>query len=174
MDIDRELFIPDGYDVKERIYKNDRHEILKAFSTKVGQDVVLKITRPTLKDIKQISKLSHEFNILKETDHPGIVKVHELLSSHKSVCLIEEYINSESLKSRLSRGKVSLEDFFHISIAVTEAITYIHQNGIIHKDINTNNILISDTNQVKIIDFGFSNYLTSLREYAPHGNSLLS
>ncbi len=156
MEIERDLFIPEGYNVKERIYQNDRHEILKAFSIKDEVDVVLKITRPSLKDIKQIAKLSHEFNILKETNHPRIIKVLELLSSDSAICLIEEYIKSESLKSRLFRGKFTLQDFFKVSIALCEAISYIHENGIIHKDINTNNILISDSNQIKLIDFGIA------------------
>ncbi|MBL0025591.1 MAG: AAA family ATPase [Saprospiraceae bacterium] len=165
MDIDRDLFLPEGYDIKEPIYKNDRHQIMKAFSSEIGKDVTLKITRPILKDIKQISKLSHEFNILREADHPGIIKVIELLSSDSSICLVEEYIVSESLKSRLSKGKLSFHDFFSVSIALCDALSYIHLNSIIHKDINTNNILITDENKIKLIDFGIAvNYQNETHE----------
>ncbi|MBC7886079.1 MAG: protein kinase, partial [Saprospiraceae bacterium] len=156
MEIENGLFIPSGYEIKDRIYKNDRHEIFKALQVTDGHEVVLKITRPSVKDIKQISKLSHEYNILKAADHPGLVKVYALFSAEKSVCLVEEYFHGESLKSRLFRAPLTLDEFFSVSIALSEVLSYIHINGIIHKDINTNNILIAEDNQIKLIDFGIS------------------
>ncbi|MFZ1748620.1 MAG: adenylate/guanylate cyclase domain-containing protein [Saprospiraceae bacterium] len=156
MEIDRGLVIPNGYEIMDRIYKNERHEIFKAFSKEYNRDVVLKITRPELKDIKEISKLSHEYQILKGTDHPGIIKVLELLSLKGTVCLVEEYISGQTLAARILKGGFSMDDFFDIATGLVEAVAYIHSKGIVHKDINPNNILISEKNEIILIDFGIS------------------
>ncbi|MBK9680772.1 MAG: AAA family ATPase [Saprospiraceae bacterium] len=159
------LFIPEGFDPLVTIYKDEGHEVIKAIDLKTNQEVVLKINRPENKDILKISKLSHEYNTLKKLDHDGVIKVYNLYSKLKSVCIVEEYFDGESLKSRLFKKPISLREFFHIALQLTDILAYIHSHGIIHKDINSNNILVSEANKVKLIDFGIStNFMNEEQE----------
>ncbi|MBK8349881.1 MAG: AAA family ATPase [Saprospiraceae bacterium] len=150
------LFIPKGYDPIQKLYKNEVHEIIKARSNADNCDVVLKITRPKIDNIKLISKLTHEYDIIKDLNFPSIIHVHRILSDGKSVCLVEEYCSGESLRSRIFNKGIVIKDFFEISINIAEALNYLYLHGIIHKDLNVNNILVYPDNKVKIIDFGIS------------------
>ncbi len=154
--IQSDLYIPDGFTPLANIYKDESHEIIKALRASDGQTVVLKISRPLNNDILKISKLSHEYNTLKKLDHDGIIKVINLYSKLKSVCIVEEFFDGEPLKARIFRQPLTLREFFSIALQLTDILTYIHANGYVHKDINTNNILISATNKIKLIDFGIS------------------
>lgn len=161
MEIEKGLEIPKGFHVHQRLFKNEKHEILKVTRDVDGQIMTLKITRPGVLDIMDLSKLSHEYNILKKLNHPGVLKVHTLLSSRKSVCLGQEYISGETLKSRIFRKPLSLTEFFDYSIQIADILIYIHEQGIIHKDLNTTNILITDEGKIKLIDFGISTNLNT-------------
>ena len=153
-DFEPGLVIPKGFKVHKRLHKNDKHEILLATRQVDGMEMTLKITRPGVLDFMDLSKLSHEYTILKELDHQGVLKVHALLTGRKSVCLCQEYIEGESLKMRIFRKALTLKEFFDISIQIVDILIYIHDQGIIHKDLNTTNILITSQNKVKLIDFG--------------------
>lgn len=150
------LYIPEGYSVLSSIYKDEVHEIIKAKKIADDQVVVLKINRPTNSDILKISKLSHEYHTLKILNHAGIIKVLGLHSRNKSVCIVEEYVDAETLKSRIFKQPFTVKEFFQIALQLSEILAYVHSQGIIHKDINSTNILISKSNEVKLIDFGIS------------------
>lgn len=154
--MDYGLYIPDGFVALESLYKDAGHEIIKAKNLLTDKLTILKISRPGNNDIQQLSKLSHEYNTLKKLDHPGIIKVQSLVTKNKTVCVIEEYFEGENLKSRLFRKPVSITDFFHISIQLAELLAYMHGQGVIHKDINSTNILVSEDDRIKLIDFGIS------------------
>ncbi|MEO5581767.1 MAG: AAA family ATPase, partial [Saprospiraceae bacterium] len=154
--IENGLYIPEGFSPVSTIYKDEGSEIIKAIRTVDNQEVVLKISRPNNNDILKISKFSHEYNTLKKIDHEGIIKVNNLYSKNKSVCIEEEYFDGEPLKMRIFRQPLSLREFFQIALQLTDILAYIHANGVVHKDINTSNILISSSNKVKLIDFGIS------------------
>jgi len=153
-DYETGLVIPNGFIVHKRLHKNDKHEILMVTRQVDGLDMTLKIIRPGVLDLMDISKLSHEYNILRLLDHPGVLKALTLLTERKSVCLGIEYIEGESLRSRIFSKPLSLEEFFDLSIQITDILIYIHHQGVIHKDLNTTNILVTPKNQVKLIDFG--------------------
>jgi predicted ATPase/class 3 adenylate cyclase len=153
---DHGLYIPEGFSVISTLYKDESHEIIKAVRLLDQLEVVLKISRPVTNDILQISKLSHEYNTLKSLDHEGVINVFSLYSKGKAICIEEEYFNGETLKARIFKQPFSVKDFFYVARQLTDILTYVHSQGIIHKDINSNNILISDSNKVKAIDFGIS------------------
>ncbi|MBK9735518.1 MAG: serine/threonine protein kinase [Saprospiraceae bacterium] len=150
------LFIPPGFEPLQHVHVNEVHDIIKAKRLLDNKDVILKISRPSVHDIKHISKLSHEYNILKVIDHPGVVKGLQILSEGNAVCLVEEFCEGESLRSKIFKNIITLRDFFDIAINIADALAYLHLNGIIHKDLNANNILVTSGNKIKIIDFGIS------------------
>ncbi len=162
---DTELFIPEGYIAKASLYKDQSQEIIKAENMLTGKPVVLKVSRPGNTDIIKIAKLSHEYNTLKNLQHDGIIKVQSIVSKNKAVCVVEEFFAGENLKSRIFRQPLSLNEFFNIADQLTDILIYLHGHNIIHKDINSTNIMINADNKVKLIDFGIStNYMNEEQE----------
>jgi len=68
-----------------------------------------------------------------------------------------EYVDGETLTQRIGRfSSLPVEDALYIFQTVTEAIHYIHGQGVLHRDIKSNNIKISSTGEVKLLDFGIA------------------
>ncbi len=111
-------------------------------------------------DKKNQGKLFFEFQILKNIDHPHIIRIHEVFNDPKNFYLITEYCEGGDLFSMIQKV-----DNFNEKIAarimkqVVSAVLYCHSNGIVHRDIKSDNILFLHNNinsSVKLIDFGIS------------------
>ena len=75
--------------------------------------------------------------------------------------MVMESFEGESLKERILREPLSMKEFFETAIGISEVLQYVHNVGIIHRDVNPSNILISREGKIKLIDFGISTTLHS-------------
>lgn len=117
-------------------------------------------------DKKNQGKMFFEFQLLKNIDHPHIIRIYEVYNDQKNFYLITEY----STLTRFCEGgdifsMIQKADNFNEKIAsrlmkqVVNAVLYCHLNGIVHRDIKSDNILLLQNNinsPVKLIDFGIS------------------
>jgi len=149
------------YTLIESLFRSERNEIKMAKRNSDGQTVILKQSVLLNENISRASKLAHEYEILKDLDHPGILKVLDILYDEKSVTLIQEYIDGSDLKSLVFNKKLTISGVMDIAVQLAEILHYLHQKGIIHKDINSGNILLAKNGTLKLIDFGISSDLYS-------------
>jgi serine/threonine protein kinase len=108
-----------------------------------------------------------EIKILAKLDHPNIVKLVKTVENQNSLNLVLEYIPGSSLMSYLKqRPKKRMDEAEAKSVfrQIMLALDYCHSQGIAHRDIKLENILIDSTNSVKLIDFGFSTCLAKDRK----------
>ena len=144
-----------GYSNFKQLVKNDHHEILKAHRTLDGETVIIK--RSLLyNNFNDSSKTGHEFEILKDLNHPGIPKAHELMFDGRQVALIREFGEGTDLREYLFRSKVPVLKTLKIVIQLSDILHYIHEKGIIHKDIKPGNIIINHADKIQLIDFAIS------------------
>jgi len=142
--------------VLKSLFKNERNEVLLAQRNTDSKTVILKQSRLENENISRVSKLAYEYGILKDLDHPGIPKAHGLLYDGKTVTLVQEFIPGTDLKSLIFKRKLSFSEVFNIAIQLADILAYLHQKGIIHKDINAGNLMLTDDGSLKLIDFGIS------------------
>jgi len=114
--------------------------------------------------------LGREITIAASLNHPYIVKLHnelvvvEDVNGHKRRCLLMEYIDGYNLKRHIDERDLTLKQMIDVSIRLCEGLDFLHQNGIIHRDIKPGNFMFTrDGKQVKILDFGLSESQTSWR-----------
>lgn len=88
--------------------------------------------------------------------HPNIVNVLDFFEANNTAYIVMEFLEGCTLKSFLhdSGEKVDIEIALHIITPVLEALTAVHKENIIHRDISPDNIFITSSNQIKLIDFG--------------------
>jgi len=120
----------------------------------------VKVLRKSHMDEDEKRMLFNEINILKEIDHPNIVKMYEFFEDDKRYYLVTEICKGGELFDEiLQRGKFSERDGAVLMKQVLSCINYCHSNNIVHRDLKPENILLEQNkefDQIKIIDFGTS------------------
>ncbi|KAL4427360.1 hypothetical protein ABPG74_002331 [Tetrahymena malaccensis] len=110
------------------------------------------------KDGEHLLNISREFFLLQSLKHPNVVRTYDLFIENKKCYIILDYVVGFSLQDYLEKHhKMSEEYTKFVIIESLKAIQYLHQKGICHRDITSNNILIDEKkNSIKLIDFSNS------------------
>lgn len=143
-------------------------EVYLAHDSKLGRKVALKVLpEECTKDEDRLRRFALEAKAASALNHPNIVTVYEIghTSSHEYIAT--EYVEGETLRSRLSRTRMSLRDVLDAAIQLAGALSAAHAAGIIHRDIKPENIMLRPDSYVKILDFG----LAKLTAFRPPGLS---
>ena len=124
--------------------------------------------RYKLRDEIRSENLLNELNILKLLDHENIIKLYENIQGTKMEFLVMEYGPKQMLSdfSKNYHHRRILEyEAKMIFQQVIEAVAYLHEENIVHRDLKMQNILIDERFQIKLIDFGFANFYNKHKKY---------
>eukprot|EP00918_Siedleckia_nematoides_P015026 GHVU01032597.1.p1 GENE.GHVU01032597.1~~GHVU01032597.1.p1 ORF type:complete len:371 (+),score=89.90 GHVU01032597.1:204-1316(+) len=120
------------------------------------------ISKRSLKKNSSSAALLKEVQLLKELDHPNIMKLYEFFEDAGYFYLVGElYTGGELFDEIISRKRFSEADAGRIVKQVLSGITYMHRNKIVHRDLKPENLLLESKGknaQIKIIDFGLSTH----------------
>ena len=110
-----------------------------------------------------ITKFADEAKRLAQMDRvPGVVRIFDTFSENNTSYIVMEYLDGENLKQRLEReGKIPVEEAVKLMIPILEALTEVHAVGLLHRDISPDNIFITNTGEVKLLDFGAARFATT-------------
>ncbi|KAI1732218.1 protein kinase domain-containing protein [Ditylenchus destructor] len=128
------------------------HEVA---NTKVAMKIV---DRRTL-DAENLVKIEREVEILQTLSHPSIVKLYEVIRTEKHIYIITEYIsNGELFDMLMDKGRQTEDESRRLFQQIVSAVAYCHAKGVVHRDLKAENLLLDRKGNIKLIDFGFSNY----------------
>ncbi len=166
------LYIP-GYQIISEIYQSIHTIIYKALRESDRQPVILKSLRSEYPKLEQVTRLRQEYQLTKNLKIKGIVKALDLIAFDNKFALVLEDFNGISLQDYFLFHSFSIKEILQIGIQLSVILTELHNNYIIHKDIKPQNILINtETNQVKINDFGIATRLSKETQSISHPNQL--
>lgn len=101
-------------------------------------------------------------HLAKFQNEQGIVKIFDSFEENDTAYIIMEYLDGETLATYLKREKtISEDDAVAMLMPVMESLQTVHEEGLLHRDIAPDNIFITKTGEVKLIDFGASRYATT-------------
>ncbi|MCU0440221.1 MAG: trifunctional serine/threonine-protein kinase/ATP-binding protein/sensor histidine kinase [Raineya sp.] len=119
--------------------------------------IVIKVLKSEFPSSKQIVQLKNELDYTTKIDISGIRKGYKHIKINNRHALLLEYFDGHSVKEAIKQKIFDLRSFLEMAIVITEVLGEIHQKNIIHKDLNSNNILIDMAKKsVRIIDFGMA------------------
>jgi eukaryotic-like serine/threonine-protein kinase len=134
-------------------------EVYRAEDTTLKRLVALKRLAPDLRaDARYRRRFLEEASQASRFSDAHIAALYDVLDEHGELFLIMEYVDGETLRQRLRRP-MSLDQFFTIAIESAQALAAAHDRGIVHCDIKPENIMLTATGQVKVLDFGVAKHL---------------
>jgi serine/threonine protein kinase len=105
-----------------------------------------------------VERFSREAQALAKLNHPHIVAIYDVGQTKSYFYFLMEYVAGANLRQVLQAGKLSPEEALQIVPQVCDALQYAHSQGVVHRDIKPENILLDQTGQIKIADFGLAKF----------------
>jgi serine/threonine protein kinase len=144
------------YDLISKIAEGGMGAVYKAKSRVTGQIVAIKIIPPdTAKNPILVRRFEQEFKAASLLDHPNVVKAIEYCGTGPSPFLVMEFVDGESLGQRVERdGRVAESLAVHFIAQVCDGLHRAHKQGLIHRDVKPDNILVTADGTAKLTDMG--------------------
>ena len=135
-------------------------EVYLARDTMLGRKVALKIVHPKQsgKD-DSVERFLFEAKATARFNHPHIVTIHHVGIAEKGPYLALEYLEGQTLRERLEQERLSFKESIRIGKAIAEALFVAHQEGILHRDLKPDNIMLARDGRLRVLDFGLSRLL---------------
>ncbi|KAJ3326263.1 hypothetical protein HDV06_000139 [Boothiomyces sp. JEL0866] len=149
-----------NYQLLETIGEGSFAKVKIAIHQPTQQKVAIKIIDKTkMTDEYSIKNVHREAQVLRSLDHPNIIKLFEVMETKKNIFLILEYAEGgELLEYIVEKGKLREEEAKRLTKQVLSAIEHAHSMKIVHRDLKAENLLLDENMNIKISDFGLSNY----------------
>lgn len=146
------------YDIKMLIGDGGMANVYLAYDRTLKRHVAIKMLRYELsKDEGFIKRFKRESAQVINLDHPNIVHVYTVGDYKQQPFIVMEYVNGKTLKDYLrEHGPLEPKTAIHVMTQLAEGVLYAHQNKIIHRDLKSQNIMITEDQVVKITDFGIA------------------
>ena len=135
--------------------------VYRAYKELDRTSIIIKTLKAEYPSLEELTYLKHEYKIIQELEIEGIIKPLALESYQNGLALICKDVAGEPLKRFITNQKLELNNFLSIAIELVAIVAQLHQNRIIHKDIQPSNILVNaQTNRVTIIDLSLASRLS--------------
>ncbi|XP_055025782.1 MAP/microtubule affinity-regulating kinase 3a isoform X7 [Misgurnus anguillicaudatus] len=147
-----------NYRLLKTIGKGNFAKVKLARHILTGSEVAIKMIDKTQLNPTSLQKLSREVTIMKNLNHPNIVKLFEVIETEKTLFLVMEYASGgEVFDYLVAHGRMKEKEARAKFRQIVSAVQYCHQKHIVHRDLKAENLLLDADMNIKIADFGFSN-----------------
>lgn len=159
----KERILANRYRLTEQIGMGGMAIVYRAVDLRTGHNVAVKVLRPEYnEDNEFISRFQREAEAASKMTHHNIVNLLDVGMDGENRYLVMEYVQGKTLKTVIQeRGKLSPALAGQIAIRILSALEHAHRNGIVHRDIKPQNILVHADGHIKVADFGIARIANS-------------
>ena len=165
-DVAAELFAADQakvertigpYKIMELLGTGGMGEIYLAHDARLGRQVALKLLPSHFtSDVDRLRRFEQEARAASALNHPSIVTIHEFGQIDGAHFIVNEFIDGQTLRQRMSDTQMKPGEALDVAIQVAGALAAAHSANIVHRDIKPENIMIRHDGYVKVLDFGLA------------------
>ena len=145
--------LADHYTIERELGAGGMATVYLAQDVKHGRPVAVKVLRPDLAAALGPERFLREIDIAARLEHPHILTLIDSGEADGFLYFVMPYIKGESLREKLLHGELPINDAVRILRDVADALTHAHGEGLVHRDIKPDNILLSGNHAV-VTDFG--------------------
>jgi tetratricopeptide (TPR) repeat protein/predicted Ser/Thr protein kinase len=145
------------YKILEKLGEGGMGIVYKAQDTELDRPVALKfLPRSLTSDSAEKERFYHEARAASALNHPNVSTIHEIRDFDGQLFLAMELVEGQTLKKLVSTEPLPIKKVLDIAIQVCDGLASAHEKGIVHRDIKSDNIMMTAKGQVKIMDFGLA------------------
>jgi eukaryotic-like serine/threonine-protein kinase len=148
----------DGYEILRPLGSGGMGEVWLANEVRLGRKVALKVL-PTesTRDLGRVQRFEQEARAASVLNHPNVCHIYALGAAADGQHYIAmEYVEGETLRQRLTRGRPPLGEALDIAIQIATALSAAHAAGVVHRDLKPENVMIRPDGVAKVLDFGLA------------------
>ena len=155
-----------GFTLNDTLYESSASLVYRGMRQADDLPVVLKVLRQDYPIPEEINRYRQEYEILQSLSVPGVIRAYDQVPYQHTYIIIFEDFGGESLSHWMGRQPdlyrpMTVADFLLQAITLADTLDQLHQQQVIHKDINPGNIVLNPaTGQLKLIDFGIATQLS--------------
>jgi serine/threonine-protein kinase RIO1 len=147
----------EGYEVVEEMPRGGQAAVYKAIHAATKTNVAIKVLLPTLlASARARYYFEREAELIASLDHPNIVSIRDSGIIHHQYYFVMQFIEGQPLERYVRAEKLSFRETVILFNKICTAISYAHQQGIIHRDLKFANILVDKRGEPHILDFGLA------------------
>ncbi|MEJ5263412.1 MAG: bifunctional serine/threonine-protein kinase/formylglycine-generating enzyme family protein [Ignavibacterium sp.] len=148
------------YKIIDKLGEGGMGIVYKAEDTKLKREVAIKFLPHSFNvSEKDKQRLRAEAQVAAGLNHPNIATVYSIEESGDDTFIVMEYVKGNELRNIIKSNpdkKIHINDFLNYAIQITDGLNAAHKKGIIHRDIKSSNIMLSDDGRISIMDFGLA------------------
>ena len=145
------------YKITERLGEGGMGVVYKAEDTKLRRTVALKFPSiDRLASEEEKARFVREAQAAATLNHPNICTIYEIDEADGHTFIAMEFVEGQSIKEKLRARPLPLEEALDIATQAAQGLQVAHDGGVVHRDIKSANLMVTDTGQVKVMDFGLA------------------
>ena len=139
----------------------------RAFDTRLGRAVAVKVlSGPRAHDPDRLQRFEQEARVVAALSHANVLALHDVGSQDGVDYAVFELLEGQTLRQRLESGPLPVSKAVDYGVQICQGLAAVHARGIVHRDLKPDNVFVTRSGQVKILDFG-------LAKLGPRGRGIL-